>query len=609
VADPWLKTYRRLWSLFLEEPGMLVVAFVAMAIAAAATGAFAGLTGPAVRVLFTGGRPPQWLHGAIGDALRALPPGGVRLALPAVLFALSLVRAVFGYVQSVRMAGLALGSTARLQEALHDKILSLPMSYFSGRHTGEIYSRFGNDLGEVERALTQGLAFSLRDGLQLAALVIVSALLDWRLLLFSFLTVPFTAWPIARFARSLREVSRRAQEQQGRLVAQTQDLLTGAAVLKVYGGDVAALRSLSRGEERLLQEQRRSALLRAAFSPTVEVMGVGAFALVLVALQARWLAVAPDKLISFLGAVLLTYQPIKSLAQNSQWIAPGLAAAERIFALLDSAPAVADAPEARPLSLPRGRGVAVRLEAVSVRYGSVEALRDVELQIGEGEFLGIVGPSGGGKSTLLHLLPRLLDPTAGQVRISGQDLREVTLASLRSQVSLVAQDVFLFDATVRENVLASAPGASKARLWSALDAAGAREMVERLPDGLDTRLGERGATLSGGQRQRLSLARALLKDAPLLLLDEATSALDSIAEEQIERALRQHAAGRTIVWVTHRLSSVAKVDRVVVLVNGRPVEAGSPGDLLRATDGWYGRMAKLQASGQASPESFSPSVT
>ncbi len=598
-------TYRRLWSLFLRQPATLATAFGAMAIAAAATGAFAALTGPAVRVLFTGGHPPEWLHGRFGDALHAMPPDRVRLALPLVLFGLALVRALFGYLQSVRMAGLALSSTAHLQEALHAKILSLPMSYFSGRHSGEIYSRFGNDLGEVERALTQGVAFSLRDMLQLLALLAVSAVLDWRLLLFSLVTVPITAWPIARFARSLRDVSRNVQEQQGRLVAQTQDLLTGAAVLKVYGGDVAALRSLSRGEERLLSEQRRSALLRAAFSPTVEVMGICAFALVLVALQTGILAVAPDKLISFLGAVLLTYQPIKSLAQNSQWIAPGLAAAERIFALLDSDPAVADAPGARPLPRSSKRGVDVRLESVTVRYGDAPALLDLDLQIHAGELLGIVGPSGAGKSTLLHLLPRLLDPSAGRVVFDGQDLRGVTLESLRAQVSLVAQDVFLFDATVEENVLAAAPNASSARLWSAIDAAGAREMVERLPQGLATRLGERGATLSGGQRQRLSLARALLKDAPLLLLDEATSALDSIAEAHIERSLREHAAGRTIVWVSHRLGSVSRADRVLVLGEGRVLESGTPDELVRA-QGWYGRMANVQSGGRASGPTSEP---
>jgi subfamily B ATP-binding cassette protein MsbA len=600
-SDGWFRTYRRLWSLFLRRPATLAAALLAMAGAAAATGAFAALTGPAARLLFTGGKPPTWLHGRLGDALSVLPPERVRLILPLLLFGLALVRAVLGYLQTVRMARLALSSTAELQEALHARILTLPLSYFAGRHSGEIFSRFGNDLGEVERALTQGLAYSLRDALQLLALLVASALLDWRLLLLSLVTVPLTAWPIARFARSLRGVSGEVQEQQARLVAETQDMLAGAAVLKVYGGEAAALRSLSRGEKRLLGEQRRSALLRAAFSPTVELMGIGAFALVLIALQAGLLAVPPDKLISFLGAVMLTYQPVKSLAQNSQWIAPGLAAADRIFALLDSEPSVADRPGAKPLPRPSGRGALVELQGVTVRYTGASgsaALREVDLRIEEGELLGIVGPSGSGKSTLLHLLPRLLDPTEGTVRIAGRDLREVTLASLRGQVSLVAQDVFLFDASVAENVRAAAPSAPDARLWDALEAAGAREMVERLPQGLETRLGERGATLSGGQRQRLSLARALLKDAPLLLLDEATSALDSISEARIEQALRTHARGRTIVWVTHRLGSVLRADRLVVLDTGRLVEAGTPDELRRAS-GWYGRMSTLQATGHA----------
>jgi subfamily B ATP-binding cassette protein MsbA len=606
--EGWLRTYRRLWSLFLRRPATLAVALIAMSGAAAATGAFAALTGPAARLLFTGGQPPTWLHGPLGNALKALPPERVRLVLPLVLFLLALLRALLGYVQSVRMTDLALSATAGLQETLHAKILTLPLSYFAGRHTGEIFSRFGNDLGEVERALTQGLAFSLRDVLQLLALVVVSALLDWRLLLLSLVTLPVTAWPIARFARSLRDVSRNVQEQQASLLAETQDMLSGAAVLKVYGGEAAALKSLARGETRLLAEQRRSALLRAAFSPTVELMGICAFALVLVALQAGLLTVAHDKLISFLGAVLLTYQPVKSIAQNSQWIAPGLAAAERIFVVLDRQPDVADRPGAVSLPRPGIRGVRVELQGVSVRYrnenpgapGAGHALRDLDLRIEEGELLGLVGPSGAGKSTLLHLLPRLLDPTEGEVRIAELDLRAVRLASLREHVSLVAQDVFLFDASVEDNVRAAAPDASEAQVWEALEAVGAREMVERLPQGLRTRLGERGATLSGGQRQRLSLARALLKDAPLLLLDEATSALDSISEEQIARALRSQGRGRTIIQVTHRLGSVLGADRVAVLSAGRLVEVGPPLELQRAP-GWYGRMSHLQATGESAP--------
>ena len=258
--------------------------------------------------------------------------------------------------------------------------------------------------------------------------------------------------------------------------------------------------------------------------------------------------------------------------------------------MIDAVPAVADKPSAQAIQRAAG---ALGFERVTVRYGDKTALDGLDLSIRAGERVGIVGPSGAGKTTLLHLVPRLLDPSDGRLRLDGADLRDLTLASLRRQIALVAQDVFLFDASVADNVAAAAPGAPTATDRGRLDAAGALEFVRQLPDGLQTRLGERGASLSGGQRQRLAIARALLKDAPILLLDEATSALDAVTEAQIQRALVSLMAGRTVLIVAHRLSTVRSVDRLLVMDQGRLVEQGPHAELW-AAGGLYRKLSDLQ---------------
>ena len=596
VSMTWLSAYRRLWGLLLRRRGLLGTALIGMAGAAAATGLFALLTGPALKLLFTGGSAPVWLAGALGSFLRQQSPARLRLILPLILLAVAAVRAAFGYLQASRMAQLCLRTVAELQESLHRKLLELPLSFFEGHHSGEVYARFSTDLGHVERALTQGMTYGLRDAFQLVALVWVSLWLDARLLLLGCLTMPIAVFVIARFARALRSVSVRLQAQQAALLSQTQDLLSGALVLQVYGAEASALRAQARAEDGLLRDGARSAALRAAVTPTVEFLALAGLALVLVGLSVRFgggRELPPEKVVSFFGAVMLAYQPLKSISSNSQWLVPGLIAAERLFHLLDTPLAIADAPSARALPR-RVPAVPLAFEGVTVRYGARAALDAVDLRLLPGQRVAVVGSSGAGKSTLLHLVPRLLDPTSGLVRFAGEPVRELQLSSLRAQIGLVGQDVFLFDATVEENLSLGEPR-PRADLLRALAAAGALEFVEALPAGLGTRLGERGHALSGGQRQRLSLSRALLKAAPLLLLDEAMSALDPPLEAQILRNLLHLSRPQTLLLVTHRLPSAALLDRVVVLEDGRIAEDGTPVQLLRA-GGWFARAHAAQAS-------------
>jgi len=578
-------TYLRLWRLLLRRPGTLALAMLGMAGAAAATGLFAILIGPALKLIFATGAvtAPTWIGGWLGHFLRAQPPARLRSALPLTLLLVAAFRAGFTTLQARQMAELCLRTVADLQEALHRKLLQLPLSFFEGRHSGEVFAGFSNDLGHVERALTQGVTYSLRDAFQLTALVWVSVALDWRLFLLGGCTLPIGVFAIARFAHALRGVSIELQERQARLVAQAQDLISGATVLQVYRAQATALRVEARAEDELLEVGRRSAIVRAAVTPTIEFLAQAALALVLLWMSLHRLDLPPEKVVSFFGAVILAYQPLKSISTNSQWIVPGLTAAARLFRLLDAPAAIADAPGARALA-PKPGPIDLAFEGVTVRYGEREVLSDVNLDIRAGERVAIVGPSGAGKSTLLHLLPRLLDPSSGVVRVAGQPVRELTLRSLRHHIGWVGQEVFLFDASVADNLRVGGAGADIDR---ALAASGALEFVQALPQGLDTRLGERGLRLSGGQRQRLSLARALMKQAPLLLLDEALSALEPQLEEEILDRLTALGSA-TLVLVTHRLRTAERFDRVLVFEQGRLIEAGPPAALLRSS-GWFAR--------------------
>jgi len=496
------------------------------------------------------------------------------------------------------MVRIELSLVADLQEELHAKLLTLSRGYFQRQHTGELFARFGTDLGDIGRALGQGVSSSMKDGLQVLALLVTCAVLNLGWLAVALLVLPVTIFPIVQFGRSLRRLTAQAQQRQAELLAQAQEALEGSAVLQAYNAEAAAMEAQRAREGELLAVQRRSFTLRAAFTPALDLLWAVGLALALVAVGLNS-ARASEQLISFLTILFLAYQPLKSLANSSQWLIPGLTAADRVFAVLDAAPEITDRPSARNIGRSRGE---LRFEGVSVHFGSSPsakiALDRVDLQVRQGETVGIVGPSGAGKSTLLQLVPRLLDPEAGRVRLDGDDVRDVTLASLRRQIALVAQETFLFDATVAENVSATLPGASRRQVEDALEAAGALKFVQQLPSGLDTRIGERGATLSGGQRQRLAIARALLKDAPILLLDEATSALDSETEEQIQAALGRLREGRTVLMVAHRLATVASADRLIVVKEGRVVQDGSP-DQLRRQPGLYQELLELQIAGAA----------
>ncbi|MBN2720974.1 MAG: ABC transporter ATP-binding protein, partial [Proteobacteria bacterium] len=370
-----------------------------------------------------------------------------------------------------------------------------------------------------------------------------------------------------------------------------QERISGAGLIKAFGTEQKELERFQEENRKLVKTFLKIQRVRAASNPVIEFIGAASVALII------WVGgitvlngkMTVGEFFSFMAALMMMYEPVKHLTSVNNMIQQGIAASERIFEILDLAPEVADAEDA--LELPRSKGH-IRFENVSFRYGAEWVLKDINLEIEPATRLAIVGTSGGGKTTMVNLIPRFYDVTEGAVLIDGHDVRTVTQASLRRQVSIVSQEVVLFHDTIRSNICYGMPEVPDEDLERALEAAFAHDFVFSLPQGVDTVIGERGTRLSGGQRQRLSIARALIKDSPILILDEATSSLDTESELLVQRALENLVRGRTTLVIAHRISTVRDADRIVVISGGGIVESGKHADLLRL-GGEYSRLYSL----------------
>ncbi len=607
--------YRRLLAALAPHRRLLVLAVLAMTLLSLATGLFSWLTGPLFQFVFAGGAlPGETLQRALpfidaGVVARLDRAAMVRL-MPTLILGIALVRGLAYFTQFYCMGMLGQRVVADLRLALHRKLLSLPPAWFARAASGDLLARFASDVSAVEFAVTYGLAAWLRDGLQVLVLLFVSLQLDWRLALLAFVAVPVTVVPIVRFAKRLKKIATRGQEQIGILYTLLLEALQGVRIVQAFGMERYEEEKFDAEQQRFLATQQRSFFVRAIFTPTLELMAaIGIAATVVVAARAVQAGtLQPDRVISFLATVVLLYTPLKSLGNVGQGVTQGLAGARRLYEVLDEPDGLPERPGAAQA---QGLAAELRFDKVSYSYqvraetsdaalsgGAARALGPpvldgIDLVLKRGEVLALVGSSGGGKSTLLSLVPRFADPTLGRVTLDGQDLRELTLASLRAQVALVAQETFLFNDTVRANIAYGRPDVTEERLHQAARDALAHDFITALPQGYDTLVGERGVTLSGGQRQRLSIARALLKDAPVLLLDEATSSLDTESEREVQRALDRLMRDRTCLVIAHRLSTIRHAHRIAVLSGGRIVELGTH-DALVARGGEYARLYALQ---------------
>jgi subfamily B ATP-binding cassette protein MsbA len=503
------------------------------------------------------------------------------------------VRGIAVYGQSMLMTRTGQTILTDLQNRLFAHLLRMDLGFFAAHKTGALVSRLTTDINAMRLAVSTALTGLGRESLTIIFLVAVMFYQDWLLASIAFIAFPATVIPISRLGRRLRKVTANTQAQTGAYMTLVEQSLAGIRLVQAY-----RMESYEAGRAAVLTRAVRDMIVRAErvkaiASPLMETFG--GLAVTIVIVYGGWRVIGghttAGAFFSFITALLSAYRPMKALANANAAVNEGLAGAERLFAVLDTEPALLDTPDAKALAVTAG---AVALTNVGFAYDTgVPVLHGLSFIAPAGKTTALVGPSGGGKTTILNLIPRFYDVAQGSVTIDGQDVRKVTLASLRDAIAFVSQDAVLFDDTVAANIRFGRPDADDAAVEAAAAAAGAHAFIMALPDGYDTFVGERGQSLSGGQRQRIAIARALLKDAPILLLDEATSALDTETERQVQAALERLKQGRTTIVIAHRLSTVAGADQICVIDHGRVVETGTHAALI-AGNGLYARLQSLQ---------------
>ncbi|MEC9250608.1 MAG: ABC transporter ATP-binding protein [Pseudomonadota bacterium] len=566
---------KRLWRDWVwKRPGLFLLGTLFAAITAGAAASYAGVI--------------AWTF----DMLDQRDPG-IFPAAPLAIIALATLRSLSLYAQTVQTNKLALHVMQDMQNAMFAKLIHADFARLQSESVGSVVSRFTNDITLLRETLVRLANNLVRDILTVFGTIGWMLYLDWTLTAMILVVYPIAFYPVVRIGQKLRKTSADAQSQMGAVTGQLEESFSGARMIKTYGLEAYETRRADRSFGDRLRFLLRITENKARVDPILEIVGGLAMA-GLVAL-AGWRLINGETSLGNLMGILtglgIMSPPIRAIGTLNAVVQEGFAVLDRVFAVLDETPAVDGALEAPALTVGAG---AVALNAVSFNYpDGTPALKDVSLKADSGKTIALVGASGSGKSTIINLIPRLYDVSAGLISIDNQDIRSVSLASLRQSMALVSQDVTLFDDTVRANIAFGRLDATDAEIEAAARAADAHEFISELPDGYDSPVGPRGGNLSGGQRQRISIARAILKDAPILLLDEATSALDTQSEKRVQTALDRLSEGRTTIVIAHRLSTVRNADWIYVMQDGEICEQGQH-EALVAQGGVYARLSEMQ---------------
>ena len=513
--------------------------------------------------------------------------------LPLAMVAIFVVRGILTYLTSYSLAWVTNHLVMDLRQQMFGRLLGLPTRYFDDQSAGALISKVTYDVGNVTAAATTVLTVLVRDSLTILGLLAFMLYFNWKLTLIAVAVGPLIVGVVKTFGKRLRAASRRGYSAMGLIAHILEEAVGAHKVVKVFGGQRYEAKRFAESSNEFRRAAMRESMAASATVPLTQVAAATALAIIIYValLQSSQSHITVGGFVSFVTAMLLLLAPLKRLTDVNAPLQRGLAAAESIFSLLDQTPE--DDRGTRTLARAKG-GIAFDNVSFSYDGASKPALQGVSLDIRPGQTVALVGPSGSGKSTLAALIPRFYSPDSGRIIIDGEDIQDLTLASLRRNIALVSQEVVLFNDTVAANIAYGASaGATETEIIAAARAANAWEFICQMPQGLATTVGENGVKLSGGQRQRLAIARAFLKNAPILILDEATSALDSESERQIQTALDTLMQGRTTLVIAHRLSTIEGADRIVVLVHGQVAEAGRHAELL-AQAGTYSRLYALQ---------------
>ena len=571
--------HKEMLSLAKDNWPRLFVAVVCSAMVAAMTSVSAYLVKPAVEKIFE------------QKDLQML------VLIPVAIIAVFAIKGVAAYGSGYLLSYVGQDIIRRMRNSMYGHIQELPLAFFQGEKTGDLMSRITNDVAIISSMFTSAITGSVRDGFTVVGLIAVTFFLIPKLAVFTFIVFPIAIYPLFYIGRKIRRVRRGVQESWADLSVFLHETFTGIKIVKAFNMQDYEKKRFAQKSRKIFRLEMKENKVREMSSPLMELLGGFGVGFII------WYGgrhvisgtYSFGAFMSFLTSVGLMYQPLKKISRLNNAIQRGMAALDRIYDIRERKSDIIET--VSPVDIPCGSH-RIAFEKVSFKYDRDLVLKNITLRVKPGEIIALVGMSGGGKTTLVNLIPRFYDPTQGQVLIDDVDIRQFSIAGLRSQIAIVTQEPILFNDTVRSNIAYGTPQASDQQIAAAAKAAYAYEFIEGFPDGFDTSIGELGGRLSGGQRQRICIARALLKDAPILILDEATSSLDSESEILVQKALGNLMEGRTTFVIAHRLSTIGNADRIIVIVDGRIVEEGRHDQLLSLRQEYY-KLYQMQFANNA----------
>jgi len=591
-----MKEILQLFRLSFKEKRLIVLSFVANLFVALFTYLFVDLVQPIIDKLFPlapGKVPAKTRLLDVFFSRLHVTDADLKWVLPLILVIVIFGKGLFDYFSSFFMKAIGHKVIKKIRDDLYTRLIYQSAGYFDRVSTGELMSRLTNDVDKIQQAVSGSLGDLAQELFILIALLISVFVIDWQLALALFVITPLALIPLVAFSHQLKKKSIQGQVKMARIYELLHETIAGHRIVKAFTTEEFEIKRFLQATYSYFRTNIKLARIGSMASPFMEFIGgiAGAFILIFGTKRIAQGHISPGDFGAFVMAVFSMYMPIRRLSRANNQVQQGVASWGRIDELLKAVPQIQDPPLAYPMPTVKGR---VRFEGVSFSYNQDRpVLSHVDITVEPTETVALVGLSGAGKTTIINLLTRFYDPTAGRVTIDGIDIREVTLASLRSRIGLVSQDIILFNDTIRNNVAYGMADAPAERIEAAARAAEAHGFIMDLPKGYDTRVGERGGLLSAGQKQRLAIARALLKDPAILILDEATSALDSESESLIQKALANILHSRTTIIIAHRLSTVRSADKILVVDKGTIAERGTHEELCRQ-NGIYWKLYDLQ---------------